>query len=114
MLAAMLAAPLVCAQQAPAGKPAAVEGRSIEAEQVRLLSQQRATATYREMQQAVFDAKLAEQDVVNTQEAHNAARARADLLKADLDTAMQARDAAKAKEAAARKRYDEALDAVPR
>lgn len=111
-LAALLVVPVVHAQQAPASKP--VESPATEANQARLIQQQRATAAYREMQQAVFEAKLAEQDVMNTQDAYNATQARANLLKGELDKSVQARDAAKAKEAAARKRYDEALDAVPR
>ena len=108
-LVALLAVPLAQAQTA---KP--VESPATEANQARLIQQQRATAAFREMQQATFEAKLAEQDVVNTQEALNATQARADLLRKELDKATQARDAAKTKEAAARKRYDEALDAVPR
>lgn len=103
------AVPLTRAQTA---KP--VESDASKADQARLVQQQRVTATYRELQQAAFEAKLAEQDVLNTQDAYNTTRARADALKADLDKFTKTRDAAKAKEAAARKRYDEALSAVPR
>ena len=108
-VAVLFAVSPACAQPA---KP--VESDASKADQARLVQQQRVTATYREMQQAAFEAKLAEQDVLNTQDAYNATRARADALKADLDKFTKTRDAAKAKEAAARKRYDDALNAVPR
>ncbi len=98
--------------QAQNTKP--LESDAAKADQARLVQQQRVTATYREMQQAAFEAKLAEQDVLNTQDAFNATRARADALKTELDKFIKSRDAAKAKEAAARKRYDDALNAVPR
>lgn len=99
--------------QAPASKPVfkptPVEERSPGQAPSQLLQQQRITAAYRDMQQAAYEAKLAEQDVLNTQDAFNAARLRADSLKQELDQAIKARDAAKAKENALRKRYDEAL-----
>ena len=91
-------------------KPAPVEDRSTGAAAPLLIHQQRATARYRDVTQAAYDSTLAEQDVLNTQDAYDAARNRAETLKAELDKAMTARDAAKAKEAAARKRYDEALN----
>jgi transketolase len=109
--AALMAAPVLYAQPAPATKAAPADKRPGEAP---VLEQQRVGMAYREMQQATFEAKLAEQDVQNTQEAFNATRARADTLKAELDKAIKTRDAAKAREAAARKRYDDALNAVPR
>ncbi len=105
-LAALVAPPALHAQ---AQKPAPVEERSTGTASPLLLQQQRATATYRDVTQAAFESKLAEQDVLNTQDAYNAARQHADASKAELDKAVKARDAAKAKEAAARKRYDEAL-----
>ncbi len=115
VLALLLAAPVLRAQTAPAPKkPAGVEERSTEAAPSPQVQQIRAGMAFREMQQAAFEAKLAEQDVMNTQEAYNATRARADLLQRDLDKAIKARDAAKAKEAAARKKYDEAVQGVPR
>lgn len=109
MSGALLAVPPALAQTA---KP--VESDATKADQARLVQQQRVTASYRELQQAAFEAKLAEQDVLNTEEAYRLTSARAAALKADLDKFTKARDAAKAKEAAARKRYDEALNAVPR
>ena len=96
--------------QSPAPKPAPVEERSPGQAPTQLLQQQRVTATYREMQQAAYESKLAEQDVLNTQDAYNAAQARADALKAELEKATKARDAARAREATLRKRYDEALN----
>lgn len=113
-LALVLAPLVVSAQTAPAKKPTGVEERPVGAEATTQVHQIRATMAYREVQQAAFEAKLAEQDVLNTQSAYDTTRARADALKVELDKAIKARDAAKAKEAAARKRYDEALQAVPR
>ena len=101
---------LFASARAQTQKPVPVEERSSNAAPSLLLQQQRASITYRDVTQAAFDTKLAEQDVLNTQDAYNAARERADLQKAELDKALKARDAAKAKEAAARKRYDEALN----
>ena len=103
----MLALPSVQAQTPQ--KPVLVEERSPGTAPSLLLQQQRATAANRDWQQAAFEAKLAEQDVLNTQDAYNATRARADALQAELDKAIKTRDAAKAKEAAARQRYDDAL-----
>ena len=96
--------------QTPAPKPASVEERSPGHAPTQLLQQQRVTAIYREMQQAAYELKLAEQDVLNTQDAYSAAQARADTLKAELEKATKARDAARAREATLRKRYDGALN----
>ena len=106
-LGMMVCAPL--SVQAQASKPAPVEDRSSGAASPSFQQQQRATASYRDITQAAYEAKLAEQDVLNLQDAHSAARERADLLRVDLDKALKARDVARANEAAARKRYDEAL-----
>lgn len=112
---ALAAAPLAAgAQTAPAKKAVPVEERASGAEPTPQAQQMRAGIAFREVQQAAFESKLAEQDVLNTQDDYNTTRARADALKLELDKAIKARDAAKAKEAAARKRYDEALQAVPR
>jgi septal ring factor EnvC (AmiA/AmiB activator) len=77
-------------------------------------SQQKAGAAYRELQQAQYDAKLAEQDVLNAQEAHRAAQKHAEEVKRQLDAASKALAAAKAKEAQTRKAYDAALGDVDR
>ena len=105
-LAAWLVAPALQAQ--PASAERRVPG------QAPVLEQQRAGIAYRELQQAQYEAKLAEQDVLNTQDAYKTTSARAEALKAELEKLIKVRDAAKAKEAVARKRYDAALDAVPR
>ncbi len=94
---------------AQAQKPAPVKERSSGAASPQLLQQQRATVSYRDVTQAAYESKLAEQDVLNLQDAYNAARERSDALKVELDKALKARDAARATEAAARKRYEEAL-----
>lgn len=113
-LALWLAASALMAQPAPApvANPAQSE-RRIPGE-APVLQQQRVGIAYREAQQAAFELKLAEQDVMNTQEAYNQTSKRAAALKTELEQAIKAREAAKAKEAAARQRYDDALNAVPR
>ena len=73
-----------------------MEERSPGHAPTQLLQQQRVTAIYREMQQAAYELKLAEQDVLNAQDAYSAAQARADTLKAELEKAAKARDAARA------------------
>ena len=77
-------------------------------------SQQKAGAAYGALQQAQYDAKLAEQDVMNAREAHLAAQKHAEEIKRQLDAASKALAAAKAKEAQARKAYDAALSDVDR
>ena len=109
---AALVAPLSAVAQAQ--KPAPVEDRSTGTASPLLLQQQRATVTYREVTQAAFESKRAEQDVLSTQDSYNAARERADALKIELDKAIAVRDVAKVKEAAARKRYDAVLNAETR
>jgi hypothetical protein len=75
-------------------------------------AQIRAGAAYRELAQAQYDRKLAEQDYVNTRDAYRAAPPPAEDIKRELDKMKKALDAAKTREARARKRYDAALDAV--
>ena len=75
-------------------------------------SQQKTGAAYRNLQQAQYESRLAEQDFLNAQDAQKAAQNHADEMKQQLDAAKKAFDAAKSKEAAARKRYDEALGGV--
>lgn len=77
-------------------------------------SQIGASAAYRELEQAQYEKKLAEQDVLNTQDAYQAGQKQAAELKRQLDAARKALEAARAKEAQARKRYDEALAGVDR
>ena len=90
-------------------KPVPVEERPVGQQSGALPQQQRTGAAWRAMQQAIHDARLAEQDYVNTRDAHRAAQQRADALKAELEKTAKAHDAAKAKEAAARKAYEEEL-----
>jgi len=75
-------------------------------------SQQKTGAAYRELQQAQYETKLAEQDYLNAQEAQRAAQKHADEMKRQLDAASKALAAAKAREARTRKAYDEALGGV--
>ena len=74
--------------------------------------QQRAGAAYRDLQQAEFEAKLAEQDYANAHEAELAARKVAELRARHTEGAKKALAAAQAKVAAARKRYEAALTGV--
>lgn len=98
------------AAQTPAKKDAGVEDRgAAPAAATSLQQQQRVSAAWRALTQARHDAKLAEQDYVNTQDAYVAAQKRADALKAELDKAGKVREAARAKEAAANKTYEDEL-----
>jgi hypothetical protein len=83
-------------------------------EQVIQRGQMKTGAAYRDLQQAQYESKLAEQDFLNAQDAQKAAQKQADEMRRQLDAAKKALDAAKSKEAAARKRYDGALGAVDR
>jgi biopolymer transport protein ExbB/TolQ len=76
--------------------------------------QQAAGTAYRELQQAQYESKLAEQDFLNAQEADRAAQQQAQERRRQLEAAKKAFDAAKAREADARKRYDQALTSVDR
>ncbi len=105
----MLAFALAPAFAAAQTKPVPVEERAVGKPEAPIVQQQRTSAAYRAMTQAAHDAKFAEQDYVNTKDAHAAAQKRADALKAELEKATKARDASKAKEAAARKAYEEEL-----
>jgi hypothetical protein len=94
-----------------AGAQAPVEDLSAR-EGVIQRSQQKAGAAFRELQQVRYEAKLAEQDYLNAEEANRAAQKQAEERKRELEAARKALDAARAKEARARKAYDEALTAV--
>ena len=74
--------------------------------------QQRAGAAYSDLQQAQYEAKRAEQEFLNAQEAQRAAQKRAEETKQQLDGAKKALDAARQREAQARKAYDDALTSV--
>lgn len=77
-------------------------------------SQVKTGAAYRELQQARYESKLAEQDFLNAQDAQRAAQKQADQTKRQLDAAKKSLDAARSKEALAQKRYEEALGGVDR
>jgi len=96
-----LAAAAAVAQPPPEERSAAVQQAQI-----------RASSAYRELGEAQFQARLAEQDYVNTQDAYRAAMQRAEDIKRELDKTKKALDAARAREARARKGYEAALDAV--
>lgn len=98
---------------AQAQKPAPVEDLSSR-ESVLLQGQQRTGIAYRELQQAQHDAKFAEQDYLNTQDAYQAAQKQADELRRQAGSAKKTLDAARAKEAAARQRYEKEVNAIGR
>ena len=102
------------ANVAVAQKPVPVE-EPIQKEETGIQrGQYRAGQAYRELQQAQYAAKLAEQDVLNTEDAYRRARQQAEELKGQLDAARKALAAAKAREAAALQTYDKEVDAVDR
>ena len=74
--------------------------------------QQKASAAYRELQQAECETKRAEQDFRQLDADAKALQKRADELKRQADAAKTKLGAAKAKDAQARKSYEAALDAV--
>jgi hypothetical protein len=94
-----------------AQKPAPVEDLSSR-EGALLQGQQRASLAYRELEQAQHDAKFAEQDYLNLQDAYLAAQKRADAIRRETESAKKTLDVAKAKEIAARQRYEKAVNAV--
>jgi len=96
---------------AQAQKPAPVEDLSSK-EGVLLRGQQRAGMAYREMQQAQHEAKFAEQDYLNLQDAYQAAQKQADGLRSQFESAKKTLDAARVKETAARQRYEKEVNAV--
>lgn len=96
-----------------AGAQAPVEDLT-NREQAIQRSQARTGAAYRDLQQAKYESKLAEQDFLNAQDAEKAARKQADDAKQQLDAAKRTLDAARSKEMQAQKRYDDALGGVDR
>lgn len=76
--------------------------------------QLKAGSAYREMRQAEFAAKQAQEDYWQADAAYKAAQKRADELKRQADADQKKLDAAKAKEAQARKIYEAAVDAADR
>ncbi len=103
-LAALLFVPQALAQ-------APIEERRPAPDAV-LDAQQKNAAAYRALSQAQYDAKLAEQDFLNTEAAYKAAQQRADALKQNLDATKKKLDEARARESAARKTYEQATNAA--
>ena len=77
-----------------------------------LQAQQRASAAYRDLRQAEFEAEQAGRDYRQAGADYKAAQKRADELKRSAEAAKKNLDAAQAKEAAARKSYGAAINAV--
>lgn len=98
---------------AQAQKPAPVDDLSGREGMV-LQSQQRAGMAYRQLQQAQYETRLAEQDYLNAEDARRLAQKQADELRRQAETAKKALDAAKAKEAAARAAYEKEVNTVDR
>jgi hypothetical protein len=112
-LTIMLACMVSAAAQAQTPSPAPVDDLSGREGAV-LHSQQRAGMAYRQLQQAQYETKLAEQDYLNAEDARRLAQKRVDELRREAETAKKAFDAVKAKEAAARAAYEKEVNAVDR
>lgn len=93
-----------------AQSPAPVEERG----QAMRQGQYRAGQAHRQLEQARHDAKLAEQEVLNLRDVHNAAQQQADLRKRELEAAQKAFAAARGRLVEAQKVYDSEVDAVNR
>lgn len=74
--------------------------------------QYRAGQAYREWEEARYQSRLAEQDVLNLEDAYQRRAREAAELKRQLDAAKKAFAAAKARETAARQSYEQAVKAV--
>lgn len=74
--------------------------------------QYRTGIAYRELEQARYEARLAEQDVLNLADAHKAAQQQAELRRRELDVAQKALETARARLAAAQKTYEREVNAV--
>lgn len=104
----LLAVAVLGVPAAPARGQAPVEDLTSR-EQAVQRGQLKAGAAYRAVQEAQYEAKLADQDVLNARETHQAAQKHADEMKRRLDAATRALAAAREKEAKARKDYEAAL-----
>lgn len=104
----VLLAGLLATTSALAQTPAPVEDRSGAV----LQGQQRAGIAYRDWQQAIYEAKLAEQEVWQAQEGHAAAQKVANARKQELAAAEKALAQAQARQKSAQQAYDAALNAV--
>ena len=99
---ALMAAACVAGAQTPAAGP---DPQKTVIEQ----KQRQAGAAYSELQKAQHEAKLAEQDFLNAQDAYGAAQKQAEARRQQLEATKKALSAAQAKVAEARKRYDAAV-----
>jgi chromosome segregation ATPase len=93
----------IAGAQAPAGA---------DARETVQQKQRQAGAAFSELQKAQHEARLAEQDFLNAQDADTAARKAADERRQQLEAARKTLSAAQAKVAQARQRYDEAVSGV--
>ncbi len=75
-------------------------------------SQYRAGIAYRVLEQARYEARLAEQEALNAQDAHQAAQQQAEVRKRELDAAQKSLAAARARLAEAQKTYEREVDAA--
>lgn len=89
-----------------------VEQLGREREQAVVSAQVRAGQAYRDWQNAQFEAKLAEQDVLNLEEAYRRSSAETAEFKRQLDAAKKAFAAAQARAVERQKTYEQAVEAV--
>jgi hypothetical protein len=99
-----------------AGAPARAPDGDLGSEREKALirGQHRAGEASRAWEEARFQLKLAEQDVLNAEDAHRQAGADKAERKQQLDAAKKALAVARSKEAAARQAYDKAVLDVDR
>lgn len=106
MILAVAAHAVSAQQQVP------VEQLGPEREKAVQSGQYRAGQAYRQWEQTRYRARLAEQDVLNLEDAYERRRQEAEDLKRQLDVANKALAAARANETAARQAYERALQDV--
>lgn len=104
---------LVCGVAVAQMQGSAMAQDSQNTEAAMQAAQYRAGAAFRQLQQVQHEAKLAEQDYLNAQDAHRAAL-HDDASKREVESTKRMLDAARAKVAAARKAYDKEVNTVDR
>ncbi len=97
---------------AAAQQQAPVEDLARAREQAVQSGQYRAGHAYREWEEARYQTTLAEQDVLNLEDAYRRWSRETAELKRQLDSAKQVLAAAKARETAARQSYEQAVKSV--
>ena len=95
----------------PAFAQAPIEERRAAPDAI-LDAQEKTAAAYRALTQAQYDAKLAEQDFLNTEAAYKGAQRQAEALRHNLDAAKKKLDEARSRESAARNAYEQATNAA--